>query len=339
MKQAEVIKVKGSKLKDRFDFIDLEVKKIYSEKYAQAMAGVYIGQWYKGREIHTETPRGVSVNYEKLSRDTKRDSDSLKKWHHLYKNYPKLEYFIKDYVMPTTDKIAKRFYDKTGGLSLPPPQQPLLLGFDAPLIWNDSYENWLPEQEDCDLLITDPPYSSDIKDIDFFARNWLPMALGKVKPTGRAYIFIGSYPKEIKAYLNVYVPEHLNIENILIWTYKNTLGPNPQYNYIQNYQSILYYKGVEAPILNTQILMEKLSVHEFIHPARSKERFFEWQKPDELAQMFINHSTQEGDLVIDPFAGSGTFILMANRLKRIGIGCEINKKVIDISLSRGCKLV
>jgi hypothetical protein len=43
-----------------------------------------------------------------------------------------------------------------------------------------------------DLLLTDPPYSTDIDNIDEFANNWVPLALSKIKNHGRAYIFIGA---------------------------------------------------------------------------------------------------------------------------------------------------
>lgn len=49
---------------------------------------------------------------------------------------------------------------------------------------------WLDRQEPCDLLLTDPPYSTDVGDIAEFAKSWLPLALSKVKPTGRAFIFM-----------------------------------------------------------------------------------------------------------------------------------------------------
>jgi hypothetical protein len=49
-----------------------------------------------------------------------------------------------------------------------------------------SWQEWLPDQESCDLLLTDPPYATDLDDVFAFAEAWLPAALTKVKPTGRA---------------------------------------------------------------------------------------------------------------------------------------------------------
>ncbi|MGH2480624.1 MAG: ParB N-terminal domain-containing protein, partial [Ktedonobacteraceae bacterium] len=95
-----------------------------------------------------------------------------------------------------------------------------------------SWEDWLPKQPLCDLLITDPPYSTHIEDIDAFAHAWLPTALSKVRSTGRAYICIGAYPQELRAYLTVQVC--LPVQQILVWSYRNTLGPQPARGYKHN---------------------------------------------------------------------------------------------------------
>lgn len=45
--------------------------------------------------------------------------------------------------------------------------------------------------------------------------------------------------------------------------------------------------------------------------------------PEELPEWFIKLFTKEGDTVLDPFMGSGTTLLVANRMKRNSIGIEI----------------
>ena len=70
---------------------------------------------------------------------------------------------------------------------------------NKPVVHKMSYADFLPTLEDnsVDLLITDPPYSTDVEDIAGFAQDWVPLALSKVKETGRAFICIGAYPKEL----------------------------------------------------------------------------------------------------------------------------------------------
>ncbi len=48
------------------------------------------------------------------------------------------------------------------------------------------------------------------------------------------------------------------------------------------------------------------------------------QKPEELLRKFVLASSNEGDLVIDPFSGSGTTIVVAEQLKRRWMGCDMN---------------
>lgn len=48
------------------------------------------------------------------------------------------------------------------------------------------------------------------------------------------------------------------------------------------------------------------------------------QKPEELLRKFVLASSNEGDLVIDPFSGSGTTIVVAEQLNRLWMGCDLN---------------
>ena len=196
---------------------------------------------------------------------------------------------------------------------------------------------WIESQKPCDLLLTDPPYSTDVPDIEAFAQSWLPVALGKLKLTGSAYVFIGAYPNELKAYLNVKPPDGITLEQVLVWTYKNTLGNNPKDRYKQNWQAILFYRGKDAPPLDCPLTAEQWGVMEMNAPdGRLGNRFHAWQKPLELAERLIRHSTKPSDTVLDPFCCTGTFLLAAAKLGRIGKGAEINQENAAIAVERGC---
>lgn len=191
--------------------------------------------------------------------------------------------------------------------------------------------------EKYDLLLTDPPYSTDIEDIDEFVDKWLYNALDGVKDTGFAYIFIGAYPNELKAYLNAKIPDHIELCQQLVWTYKNTLGNNPKDRYKQNYQSCLFFRGKNAPALNCPLTSEQWAVQEINAPdGRQGDRYHAWQKPMEIAERFIRHSTKTGGTVYDPFACTGTFLLAAAKLGRKSFGCEINPDNAKIAVERGC---
>ena len=58
-------------------------------------------------------------------------------------------------------------------------------------------------------------------------------------------------------------------------------------------------------------------------------------KPVSIIKTLIGNSTQEGDVVLDPFMGSGTTAIAAMRENRHFIGFELEKKYYDI----GCKRI
>jgi site-specific DNA-methyltransferase (adenine-specific) len=60
------------------------------------------------------------------------------------------------------------------------------------------------------------------------------------------------------------------------------------------------------------------------------------QKPVALLERILLASTNEGDLVLDPFAGSGTTLLAAFRLRRQALGCELSAEFLTLSLRRLC---
>ena len=202
-----------------------------------------------------------------------------------------------------------------------------------PTITEASYKDWLPKQDKCDLLITDPPYSTDVKDINGFAKEWLPLALGRVKDTGSAYVCIGGYPEEVQAYLNVRIPTQM-----LIWTYQNATLLQPKDKYNQNYQVILYYRFKNTPEINKpSTVVNQFACQTINAPdGRQGDRYHTWQKPTELADRLILNSSKEGDVILDPFVCTGTFILSANKLGRIGKGCDIDAEAIKIAVTRGC---
>lgn len=192
--------------------------------------------------------------------------------------------------------------------------------------------DWLLDQEPCDLLLTDPPYATDVDDIAAFASRWLPAALDKVKPAGRAYVCVGAYPVELHAYCSVRMPDQ-----ILVWTYRNTMGPATKDRYKLNWQAILYYVGKDAPPLNCDSLNELFSVQDINAPdGRQGDRFHEWQKPLDLADRIVRHATKPGGVVLDPFCCTGSFLLAASSLGRVARGCDISKKNLTIAIKRGC---
>lgn len=57
-------------------------------------------------------------------------------------------------------------------------------------------------------------------------------------------------------------------------------------------------------------------------------------KPIELVSRAISHSSLKGEIVYDPFLGSGTTLIAAHRLGRVCYGCEIDPVYADVILKR-----
>ena len=58
------------------------------------------------------------------------------------------------------------------------------------------------------------------------------------------------------------------------------------------------------------------------------------QKPEELLRKLVLASSNEGDLVIDPFSGSGTTLVVAEQLNRYWMGCDLNMEYNDWAFNR-----
>ncbi len=59
-----------------------------------------------------------------------------------------------------------------------------------------------------------------------------------------------------------------------------------------------------------------------------------WQKDLSWANHFIQTMTKPGDVVLDPFVGSGTVLESAKRLGRIGIGIDTDKSICQVAAKR-----
>jgi len=58
------------------------------------------------------------------------------------------------------------------------------------------------------------------------------------------------------------------------------------------------------------------------------------QKPIELLRRIILASTQEGDLILDPFCGSSTTGVAATMLNRKYVGIDLDSEYLDLSRKR-----
>lgn len=112
--------------------------------------------------------------------------------------------------------------------------------------------------------------------------------------------------------------EGFTVKNVLAWD-KGTPGMGDlDGNWGFSWEACLYAKKGRVKINSRRssvISVPRTPAGENFHPT---------QKPVELLQVLIEQSTQPGDLVVDPFAGSGSTVVAAQKSGRDGIGIELD---------------
>jgi len=114
----------------------------------------------------------------------------------------------------------------------------------------------------------------------------------------------------------------------LIWASKNGKGKKWKFNYRwtkDNIRDQINPKGKQTRNVWAIPLTPKKEKWAGEHPT---------QKPFELLKRIILSSTDKGDVILDPFAGSGTTNAVAKYYGRNSIGIEINKKYFEIMKKR-----
>lgn len=117
---------------------------------------------------------------------------------------------------------------------------------------------------------------------------------------------------------------------------------------LNNYINLVFRKNFSAQVLKANmkvvgnceygLILYRDRLPKFRNNGKMVFNCFDWprdnesekihptQKPIELLKTLINLFTDEGDVVIDPVAGSGSTIIAAERLNRVGYGFEIKKE-------------
>ncbi len=113
----------------------------------------------------------------------------------------------------------------------------------------------------------------------------------------------------------------LKLVNIVCWD-KGHFGMGAGYRSQSEY-ILVFSKGIP----NTFNLK---NVGNVIKVQRAKDTVHPHQKPTELLKILIENSTQEGDTLYDPFAGSCSTLKTAKSLNRNCIGSELSKEYVQL---------
>jgi len=200
---------------------------------------------------------------------------------------------------------------------------------DAVVIYNCDCRDVLPSLPKVDLVLTDPPYGiGEAAGKNYSRGNWAPPKRYEIKDwddkpitqelldmvihSARHSIIFGGNYYQVPASSCWLVWDKVNGDSDfadceLAWTNFKTAVRK----YEWKWQGMLQQAGTPKDIRS--------------HPT---------QKPSGLFSLILANYSKEGDLILDPFLGSGTTLVCAKKLGRKAIGIEIEEKYCHIAATR-----
>ncbi|MBI5567458.1 MAG: site-specific DNA-methyltransferase [Chloroflexi bacterium] len=188
---------------------------------------------------------------------------------------------------------------------------------------------------------------------------WIEQAARVLKPTGTLYVCGYS---EILADLRLPAARFFKGCRWLIWHYKNKANLGEDWG--RSHESLLHFRKSKQFTFNIDDVRILYGNHTLKYPEHpqaetsqyggvaNKDRLWQphprgakprdvieipttcngmhektphpTQKPEELLRRIVLASSQAGDVVVDPFLGSGTTAVVAEQLKRQWLGCDLS---------------
>ncbi|MFN3740152.1 MAG: DNA-methyltransferase [Thermodesulfovibrionales bacterium] len=214
------------------------------------------------------------------------------------------------------------------------------------------------EAKSINLIFADPPYNlsgenyltcksgkiakcdkgswDQIENIHEFNKKWIEECVRVLKDDGTIWISgtLHNHPS-----IGIVLKElNLWIINDIIWfkpnapplIQKNRFVPSTELIWVASKSKKYFFNYEMAVKLNNGKQMRNLweiqaERHKTSHPT---------EKPEKLLERILLIGSKEGDIILDPFMGSGTTGVVAKRLNRNFIGVEIDEKYFDIAQKR-----
>jgi len=189
----------------------------------------------------------------------------------------------------------------------------------------------MPE-ESVDFILTDPPYLCRYKDrtgrqvINDDRAEWILPAYRQMhrvlKPNSLCLTFFGWTRLDLFAEAwreaGFQIVEH--------FVFAKSYASSTRFAGRHHEQAYLLAKGFpELPLTPPPSVLEWRYTKNILHPT---------QKPLCVLQPLIKAYTQPGELVLDPFCGSGSTLLAATRLARRGLGIELDSQYAEVARER-----
>ncbi|HEY9618382.1 MAG TPA: site-specific DNA-methyltransferase [Microcoleaceae cyanobacterium] len=198
--------------------------------------------------------------------------------------------------------------------------------------------------------------------------QWIKEAARILKPTGSLYVMGFS---EILADLKHPSSQYFDRCRWLVWYYKNKANLGNDWG--RSHEAILLLRKTNRTKMNIENIRIPYGHHTLkypVHPQAITSQYSQgqsekqWtpnpqgakpkdvieiptlcngmrektphptQKPEELIRKFVLASSDRGDLIVDPFSGSGTTLVVAEQLGRKWLGCDISSQYNQWAIQR-----
>lgn len=195
------------------------------------------------------------------------------------------------------------------------------------------------EDNSIDCIITDPPYSTptitsfgrkkvynlaDLSIQEFYFRS-IKIEIERIlKPNGRVFIFCDD-----KYYPILYgVFYDFSNKNLVIWD-KGRIGMGNPFR--KQHELIFYVNRETYEYKKSDGITHYPTILKYKHDT---EKVHGAQKPIQLIKDLILGFSEEGEIILDMFAGSGTTLLAAKETGRDYLGIELNPEYVEIIKKR-----
>ena len=232
-------------------------------------------------------------------------------------------------------------------------------------IYNEDCIKTLKRMEDnsVDCVITSPPYNMNLR-----IRNGKYCSRQIVKELSTKYDgFSDNLPiEEYYEFHSSVMRELLRVSKVVFYNIQIVTGSKRSIfkiigKFNENLKDIIVWdKGVAQPAMQKQVLnrrTELILVFESDYPISRQFRYANFERgtlsdiweikrgkkiskdhgavfPEELVGKIIENFTKEGDVIYDPFMGTGTTAVVSKKMNRKYIGSELSKSYIEVSEQR-----
>ena len=226
---------------------------------------------------------------------------------------------------------------------------------DGIVIYNDDFKNVLGKckSNSVDLIITDPAYKTTKRGIskntttgglvrselgrqgkifqhnDVKIRDFMPELYRVLKEGSHCYIMTNH--KNLVEMLNTAVNCGFKVIKSLIWDKGNKIMGQ---SYMSQYEYILFFRKGRHKKINNCGTSDILSIPNKKMKDENGKNLHDTEKPVKLMMTLIENSSNEGDLIVDPFMGIGGVAIACKKLNRCFGGCDIDTEYFQITKDR-----